>query len=263
MPAESEAQRKAAGAALSAKRASSSEGLNGASQSMYEGMTEDELEDFASKSSEAPLIKAIDTFLKYWDNVDDMYGGGYSAYVPAPAPTPVSTPVGEPAGSNVGLDTGASGSSAQTSTPPSTSSTSSQSYMGDPNPPSYTPPATPPTSSSTNSSSSSTSPLNSAGDGMENTSYVDDPGDYVSSPANSPASDPVSSVSSGADVNNQPAVFDYTDQGAGGGIGGYAGVGITPGVDNGSTRTKPFLMVNLTFDTPPSSPKNKSSALPL
>jgi hypothetical protein len=49
MPAKSKAQQKAAGAALSAKRGDTrvSE-LKGASRSMYESMTEKELEEFAS-----------------------------------------------------------------------------------------------------------------------------------------------------------------------------------------------------------------------
>ena len=65
MPAESASQRKAAGAALGAKRDSSAKGLRGASKDMHESMTEDELEDFASKSmsSEDALIKAIGTYL--------------------------------------------------------------------------------------------------------------------------------------------------------------------------------------------------------
>ena len=50
MPAESESQRKAAGAALGAKRGGSVKSLRGASKDMHESMTEDELEDFASKS---------------------------------------------------------------------------------------------------------------------------------------------------------------------------------------------------------------------
>jgi hypothetical protein len=51
MPAKSKAQQKAAGAALAAKRgeAKVSE-LQGASKEMYETMTEQELEDFASTS---------------------------------------------------------------------------------------------------------------------------------------------------------------------------------------------------------------------
>ena len=49
MPAKSKAQQKAAGAALSAKRGETSEhALKGASRSMYESMSEDELEEFAS-----------------------------------------------------------------------------------------------------------------------------------------------------------------------------------------------------------------------
>lgn len=52
MPAESEQQRKAAGAALSAKRGESSvEDLQGASKEMYESMTEEELSDMASKEN--------------------------------------------------------------------------------------------------------------------------------------------------------------------------------------------------------------------
>lgn len=49
MPARSKAQQKAAGAALSAKRGETKVSeLQGASRSMYESMTEEELEDFAS-----------------------------------------------------------------------------------------------------------------------------------------------------------------------------------------------------------------------
>jgi 2-methylcitrate dehydratase PrpD len=49
MPAKSQAQQKAAGAALSAKRGETSPSeLQGAAREMYDSMTEDELEDFAS-----------------------------------------------------------------------------------------------------------------------------------------------------------------------------------------------------------------------
>lgn len=49
MPAESKAQQKAAGAALSAKRKETKVGdLKGASKSMYKSMSEKELEDMAS-----------------------------------------------------------------------------------------------------------------------------------------------------------------------------------------------------------------------
>lgn len=49
MPAKSKAQQRAAGAALSAKRGETKVGdLQGASREMYDSMTEDELEDFAS-----------------------------------------------------------------------------------------------------------------------------------------------------------------------------------------------------------------------
>jgi hypothetical protein len=49
MPAKSAAQQKAAGAALSAKRGETPKSkLKGASRSMEESMTEQELEDFAS-----------------------------------------------------------------------------------------------------------------------------------------------------------------------------------------------------------------------
>ena len=49
MPAKSKSQQKAAGAALAAKRGEQKvSGLKGASKSMYESMTEEELEDFAS-----------------------------------------------------------------------------------------------------------------------------------------------------------------------------------------------------------------------
>ena len=49
MPAQSEAQQKAAGAALSAKRGDTKvSDLQGASKEMYESMSEKELEDLAS-----------------------------------------------------------------------------------------------------------------------------------------------------------------------------------------------------------------------
>ena len=48
MPAKSKAQQKAAGAALSAKRGDTKKGeLKGASRSMYDSMSEDQLEEFA------------------------------------------------------------------------------------------------------------------------------------------------------------------------------------------------------------------------
>ncbi|MFT5331077.1 MAG: hypothetical protein ACI9TB_000537 [Parasphingorhabdus sp.] len=48
MPAQSKAQQRAAGAALSAKRGETRVGdLKGASKDMYDSMTEKELEDFA------------------------------------------------------------------------------------------------------------------------------------------------------------------------------------------------------------------------
>lgn len=48
MPAQSKAQQKAAGAALSAKRGDTKVGdLKGASKEMYDSMSEDQLEDFA------------------------------------------------------------------------------------------------------------------------------------------------------------------------------------------------------------------------
>ncbi|MGX5668185.1 DUF3008 family protein [Rhizobium daejeonense] len=49
MPAKSQAQQRAAGAALAAKRGEISQSeLKGASKEMYKSMTEKELEDFAS-----------------------------------------------------------------------------------------------------------------------------------------------------------------------------------------------------------------------
>lgn len=49
MPAKSKAQQKAAGAALAAKRGDIKKSeLKGASKSMYESMSENQLEDFAS-----------------------------------------------------------------------------------------------------------------------------------------------------------------------------------------------------------------------
>lgn len=53
MPAKSKAQQKAAGAALSAKRGETKVSeLEGASKQMYESMSEEELEDYASTSRE-------------------------------------------------------------------------------------------------------------------------------------------------------------------------------------------------------------------
>ena len=49
MPAQSKAQQRAAGAALSAKRGDTKVSeLQGASKQMYDSMSEDELEDYAS-----------------------------------------------------------------------------------------------------------------------------------------------------------------------------------------------------------------------
>jgi len=60
MPAQSKAQQKAAGAALSAKRGDTMvEDLKGASKDMYESMSESELEDIAStKREDLPEHKA-------------------------------------------------------------------------------------------------------------------------------------------------------------------------------------------------------------
>ncbi len=53
MPAKSKAQQKAAGAALSAKRGETDKSeLQGASKSMYESMSEEELEEMASTKRE-------------------------------------------------------------------------------------------------------------------------------------------------------------------------------------------------------------------
>ena len=49
MPARSEDQRRAAGAALAAKRRGSPKGLGGASLDMYNGMTEEQLRHYARK----------------------------------------------------------------------------------------------------------------------------------------------------------------------------------------------------------------------
>lgn len=53
MPAKSKAQQKAAGAALSAKRGETSKNdLEGAARDMYESMSEEQLEEFASGDRE-------------------------------------------------------------------------------------------------------------------------------------------------------------------------------------------------------------------
>jgi len=59
MPAKSERQRQAAGAALAAKKRGSAKGLRSASKGMYESMTGDELADFASKAIEKYLRLGI------------------------------------------------------------------------------------------------------------------------------------------------------------------------------------------------------------
>ena len=66
MPSTSERQRKAAGVALAAKRKGSSKDLGGASRSMYEGMTESELEEYASKEADKEvmaILKSIDIYI--------------------------------------------------------------------------------------------------------------------------------------------------------------------------------------------------------
>ena len=56
MPAQSQAQQKAASAALAAKRGDTKVSeLKGASKEMYDSMTEEELEDFASTKREGIL----------------------------------------------------------------------------------------------------------------------------------------------------------------------------------------------------------------
>ncbi len=61
MPAKSKAQQKAAGAALAAKRGDQKVSeLKGASKSMYESMTEEQLEDFASTKRSRPAIAKLE-----------------------------------------------------------------------------------------------------------------------------------------------------------------------------------------------------------
>jgi hypothetical protein len=61
MPAQSEAQQKAAGAALSAKRGETKvSDLQGASREMYDSMSEDQLEDFAGTSHDGLPEKKSD-----------------------------------------------------------------------------------------------------------------------------------------------------------------------------------------------------------
>lgn len=61
MPAKSKAQQRAAGAALSAKRGDTKVSeLQGASKQMYQSMSEDELEEFASTDREDLPEKADD-----------------------------------------------------------------------------------------------------------------------------------------------------------------------------------------------------------
>ena len=61
MPAKSKAQQRAAGAALSAKRGETKVSeLKGGSKDMYDSMTEEELEDFASTDREGLPDKVED-----------------------------------------------------------------------------------------------------------------------------------------------------------------------------------------------------------
>jgi len=61
MPAQSKAQQRAAGAALSAKRGETKVGdLKGASKDMYDSMTEKELEDYAGTDHDDLPEKAED-----------------------------------------------------------------------------------------------------------------------------------------------------------------------------------------------------------
>lgn len=62
MPAKSKAQQKAAGAALSAKRGDTPKSkLQGASKSMYESMSEKQLDDFASTKRKGKPEHASDS----------------------------------------------------------------------------------------------------------------------------------------------------------------------------------------------------------
>jgi hypothetical protein len=62
MPAKSKAQQMAAGAALSAKRGETKKSeLQGASREMYESMTEEELEEYASTSRKGKPDHVDDT----------------------------------------------------------------------------------------------------------------------------------------------------------------------------------------------------------
>ena len=90
MPAESEAQRRAAGAALSAKRKGSPSNLKGASKDMYEDMSEDDLEDFASKNNEDSLIKSIDDYIEKWGEGGYEDWGGYYYNPPSVQPAPAA-----------------------------------------------------------------------------------------------------------------------------------------------------------------------------
>ena len=89
MPASSEAQRIVAGAALAAKRSGSTKNLRGASRDIHESMSEEQLEDYSSKSiswqskqmdpgSEKSLIKAIEMYLRRGKGTvkESRQGGG-------------------------------------------------------------------------------------------------------------------------------------------------------------------------------------------
>ena len=81
MPAKSDAQRKAAGAALSAKRKGSSKNLKDASRSMHDSMTEDELEDFATEK----------THLESYPNPGEAQGKGAFSSANSSASAPFLT----------------------------------------------------------------------------------------------------------------------------------------------------------------------------
>lgn len=74
MPAKSEAQQKAAGMALAAKRGEMDvDELQGAAKDMYDSMTEDELEDFAETEHKGLPTKKENKMKKMNEEVDQKY----------------------------------------------------------------------------------------------------------------------------------------------------------------------------------------------
>ena len=235
MPAESEAQRRAAGAALSAKRKGSPSNLKGASKDMYEDMSEDDLEDFASKSNEDSLIKSIDDYIEKWgEGGYEDYGGYYYSPPPTPPAPAAPQPTATVTNSSPSDPPGAS------YTAPVTQSNASPPGVntgGDPYP----------ASSSSSSSSSSYSPSSEASydagqsSGYSSTTSVSSETSTSSNPSFStsdagnynwdvdPGTEPVSSASTGANIDYSQEINDGSSYNSGASSAGVSTASTNPG----------------------------------